>query len=412
MNLEVENFGKIKKATINLEGLTVITGQNDTGKSTIGKILFWLINGINSYSTRIEGVLKPLYGAYLSNVLPYLARKNYKIPKELEKFTDNSLNLLIDQAKYLSFPDIKQAVENTIAFIKENNLIQEDTVVKKYYDSIKQFINLNDDDKLALTLFVDSKEIFKGNLNNSVDNKTIAKIKLSLMNEDIFYFETTKDGNFGSIKSTKDKFKILWSNVDFIETPLMIDDVNNNMFKIWERKILQKYKEKVVVKDKNDNFEIIKNLLDANIVIDKNNGKLLFKKNVNSKELDMLNIATGAKSFVLLDILKKVGNFEANSITIFDEPENHLHPEWQLKYAEQLIKFVKEGANIILTSHSPYMIKALKFYANKYNLDREKYRFLLSEKLENNWAKINDVTDEIYKIFNLLGKPLYDIEYV
>lgn len=411
MNLKINNFGKIKEANIDLEGLTVITGQNDTGKSTIGKVLFWIINGINTYTNRVEEILKPFYGIYFSNVLPYLARKNYKIPKNLEKFTDNSLNSLMDQAKSLSFLDIKNAIENTTNFIKEKNLT-EDPVIKKYYENIKTFINLDDYGKLALTLFWDSSEIFRNNLNNSVEKETIAKIKLSLMNEDIFSLETTKDGTIGPINCKNDKFKILWSNVDFIETPLMIDDVNSNMLKLWEKNFLQKYKEKIVNKDKNDNFEIIKNLLNADIVIDKNTGKLVFKKNLASKELDMLNIATGAKSFVVLDILKKIGNFETNSITIFDEPENHLHPEWQLKYAEQLVKFVKEGANIILTSHSPYMIKALKYYAVEYGLKKEQYRFLLSEKLENNWAQINDVTDEIYKIFNLLGKPLYDIEYV
>ncbi len=412
MNLEIKNFGKIKEAKIDLEGLTVITGQNDTGKSTIGKVLFWIINGINTYPNRSEEILKPFYEGKLSNILPYLARKNYKIPKELEKFTDNSLNSLMGQAKSLNFSDIKEAIKNTIVFIKEKNLIKEDPVIKKYYDNIEQFINFDDDSKLALTLFWDSTEIFKNNLNNSVDNETIAKIKLSLTNEEVFSFDTTKEGRIGNINCKRDKFKILWSNVDFIETPLMIDDVNSNVLKLWERKVLQKYRKKVVSKDKNDNFEIIKNLLDANILIDKNTGKLLFKKNVNSKELDMINIATGAKSFVLLDILKKIGNFETNSITIFDEPENHLHPEWQLKYAEQLVKFVKDGANIILTSHSPYMIKALKYYSVEYGLKKEQYRFLLSEKVEDNWAKINDVTDEIYKIFNLLGKPLYDIEYV
>ena len=416
MNLEIKNFGKIKEANIDLEGLTVITGQNDTGKSTIGKVLFWIINGINTYTSRSEELLKRFYENNLSSILPYLARKNYQIPKELEQFTDNSLT---NKPKSLSFLEIKQATEEAIAFIKESNLLQ-DNAVKKYYDQIQNFIDINDDGKLALILFFDNSDIFKDNLNNSVNVETVAKIDLYLTKENIFSLQTTKEGKFGQINFKRDKFKILWSNIDFIETPLMLDAINREINskelwsdkKIWERKFFKKYKEKLIIKDNSDSFDTFNSLLKANIIIDKNTGKLLFKKNNNSKELDMLNIATGAKSFILLDILKKVGNFETNSITIFDEPENHLHPEWQLKYAEQLVKFVKDGANIILTSHSPYMIKALKFYANKYNLDREKYRFLLSEKVENNWAKINDVTDEIYKIFNLLGKPLYDIEYV
>ena len=35
MNLSVYNFGKIKSAEIDLKGLTVIAGLNDTGKNFI-----------------------------------------------------------------------------------------------------------------------------------------------------------------------------------------------------------------------------------------------------------------------------------------------------------------------------------------------------------------------------------------
>ncbi len=407
MNLEIENFGKIKKVSINLDGLTVITGENDTGKSTVGKVLFWIINGINTYPIKFEEVSRRFYEINLSNVLPYLARKNYKIPKELEKFADNSLNSLLNKTDTLSFSDINQAVQNTIKFIKENNLTQDD-VVKKYFDIVQKLITSNDDDKLELTLFWNKDDIFKKNLNNSVDKETVAKIKLFLTNKNIFSAEISND-DIKSISFDKEKSKILWNNVDFIETPLMIDDINIETNKVWETKFLKKYNEKIVNTKENTEFNIIKDLLGANIIIDEKNGKLLFKKNSNSKELDMFNIATGAKSFVVLDILRKLGNFETNSITVFDEPENHLHPAWQIKYAELLIKFIKEGANIVLTTHSPYMVQALKYYIDKNKLENDRFRFLLSEKLENNWANLNDVTNETYKIFDTLEKPLFDV---
>lgn len=39
MSIEIKKFGKIKEALIETNGLTVIAGHNDTGKSTIGKLL-------------------------------------------------------------------------------------------------------------------------------------------------------------------------------------------------------------------------------------------------------------------------------------------------------------------------------------------------------------------------------------
>lgn len=40
MKLVLKNIGLFKDLSISLNGLTVITGENDTGKSTIGKALF------------------------------------------------------------------------------------------------------------------------------------------------------------------------------------------------------------------------------------------------------------------------------------------------------------------------------------------------------------------------------------
>ncbi|MBE9563561.1 MAG: AAA family ATPase, partial [Proteobacteria bacterium] len=45
--LNIKNVGLIKEASIKINGLTVIAGENDTGKSTVGKSLFFINQ--NSY---------------------------------------------------------------------------------------------------------------------------------------------------------------------------------------------------------------------------------------------------------------------------------------------------------------------------------------------------------------------------
>ena len=44
MNLKIKDFGVIKNADIKVDGITVITGNNNTGKSTIGKVFFSYFN--------------------------------------------------------------------------------------------------------------------------------------------------------------------------------------------------------------------------------------------------------------------------------------------------------------------------------------------------------------------------------
>ena len=53
MRLKINNFAKIKDADIIIDGITVIAGENDTGKSTVGKILFSLFNALSNIDEKI-----------------------------------------------------------------------------------------------------------------------------------------------------------------------------------------------------------------------------------------------------------------------------------------------------------------------------------------------------------------------
>lgn len=48
MNLFLKNINKIKEANIILNGLTVIVGENDSGKSTIGRAFFSAIKAVST----------------------------------------------------------------------------------------------------------------------------------------------------------------------------------------------------------------------------------------------------------------------------------------------------------------------------------------------------------------------------
>ena len=54
MELIINNIAKIKHADIDLNGITVIAGNNDTGKSTIGKVLFAMFNSMNGIEQKLS----------------------------------------------------------------------------------------------------------------------------------------------------------------------------------------------------------------------------------------------------------------------------------------------------------------------------------------------------------------------
>jgi predicted ATPase len=120
----------------------------------------------------------------------------------------------------------------------------------------------------------------------------------------------------------------------------------------------------------------------------------------------LLNTATGIKYFGLFQVLSQNNYLTENTILILDEPENHLHPKWQLKMAEVIVELVKNGVKVLVNSHSPYMVEALKRYSEVEKIE-EKTNFYLAE--EGYIKKINDSNSEtLVAIYEKLSEP-YDV---
>ncbi len=70
MELYLKNIGKVAEANVEIKGITVIAGENDTGKSTVGRALFSIFNGFYEIEEQIRqerllsivSVLQMLYG--------------------------------------------------------------------------------------------------------------------------------------------------------------------------------------------------------------------------------------------------------------------------------------------------------------------------------------------------------------
>lgn len=54
MKLSVKNIGKLESAEIDISGITVVAGENNTGKSTIGKALFSVFNAFHDPDRQVK----------------------------------------------------------------------------------------------------------------------------------------------------------------------------------------------------------------------------------------------------------------------------------------------------------------------------------------------------------------------
>jgi predicted ATPase len=125
------------------------------------------------------------------------------------------------------------------------------------------------------------------------------------------------------------------------------------------------------------------------------------------KKIDLVNTATGVKYFGIFQVLSQNNYLNKNTILVLDEPEVHLHPKWQLEMAKIIVELVKNGVKIVVNSHSPYMIQALIKYARDEEIV-DNSNFYLAEK-DRDYANINNVNDELNKIFELLAEPMNEV---
>ena len=115
----------------------------------------------------------------------------------------------------------------------------------------------------------------------------------------------------------------------------------------------------------------------------------------------------------MLEILLKNNRLDSNTILVIDEPEVHLHPKWQIKYAEFLILISKElGVKILLNSHSPYFIRALDIYGKEHEFQDFIKFYTLLQNTNKISTKITELNGDLSSIFKLLMEPYETFEKI
>ena len=405
MKLNLKNIGKIKEATVELNGITVIAGGNDTGKSTVGKALYCLFNSLYQIDHRI------------------LKEKQYGIE-----------NAVRNQGAFL-FGNLNATLSNMILNEKELYLKNQDalTEVLRHYlkdeeedhlvevsQRVKEILEISDDE-IIKNIFTKILSLeFDGQINNIFQNEK-AEVELSVKNKQIrLWIEENKVTQF------EEKMQ-LDTEVVYIDDPFIIDEITPSKVSkfLWlEDELYKEHREHLKAKITSENkiVGIIDSILvdrGLQAVLNKLNevcegkiendqqGRLIYRK--KDKNLNISNLSTGLKTFVILKILLEKGIIEQNGTIILDEPEIHLHPEWQLLFAELIVLLQKEfRLHILLNTHSPYFLKAIETYSAKYEIaDRCKYYLSY---MEGESSELEDVTTCTEKIYQKLTIPLETLQ--
>lgn len=427
MELNIKNFARIKEASIKLEGITVIAGENNTGKTTIGKIIFASFNSINSIDTKVEKEInlsvRNLIISFLELILPY-RRKNGII--NINRIHYN--NILNDILNDISNEKESEYIEKIITDnIKKFTISIDKPIlenIKFVASKIEEYKNISYK-KLACNIISDYyNKIFYNQINSRIDKNM--KSEIEIKNIGIFFeFQNDRCSNF--------KKNIHNNNVFFIYDPFILDRIHfilnsintnkensSNLKKYFPEieshllyKIFNAYNENYILDETlaEEKLENIYNKLSLAV-----NGKIIVKEgdfylefNNFIEPISIHNLSAGLKSFTIIKMLLEKNVLKENDILVLDEPEIHLHPKWQLLYAE-IIVLIQKAFNlyIVITTHSPFFLEAIELYTKKYKVD-DKTNYYLSN-IKDNHSEMKLVNDRIYDIYNEMAAPIEDLE--
>lgn len=98
-------------------------------------------------------------------------------------------------------------------------------------------------------------------------------------------------------------------------------------------------------------------------------GDLLFHE--NGRQFPMSLTATGVANLGILALLIERKVLDKGAFLFIDEPEAHLHPAWQVIMAEALFDIAKQGAKVVIATHSPDILKWLEVHAKENPEDKK-----------------------------------------
>jgi predicted ATP-dependent endonuclease of OLD family len=440
MNLKIENIGIIKHADVKLNGLTVIAGENDSGKSTVGKLIFSIVKAASRYDQDLNGNKENDIRRIFEEIEVYYRQIVKSAKGDNSAYLDTIRNFLnwIDPFIKKKSSDLSDYDRDDISYIFYNVITNiklksdtrfEEQILEKIEELKNHFIvNKTASVHRALRRVLHSE--FYSQLSPKNQNETS---NAQLFEGDTLVFEFSMFNN--DVKELKTEKILFFDDVTFIESPIvlqMYDMINSatTLLELSENSKVERinnfsrakvplHLKDLISKLKNGNYlfidnshegllEIISKIIDGDFSFEDKEEDFSFTKK-NGVKIKSVNTASGIKAFGIIQLLIQSGVIDPRSLLIIDEPETHLHPKWQVEYARLLVELVKNDISVLVTSHSPYLIQALKVFSDKEGIE-DRTVFYLSEKNETgDFAEIHDVTHNLNRLFSKLAEPLREL---
>ncbi len=399
-NLSVKNFGPINEAEINISPLTIFVGKNSSGKSFLSSLIHSLSNPFNHNTHRFP-----------AHSLNYLIKNNPELLKDFEdKFEDylKSKPSFADESFSYSLNDFIKLIDKGFGkcYVKliENELknnwktnINNLNRMKQYPFELKYngITFVNENGKLIIPNFSDKI----GNLFKAINFINPIGVKIST---DEKYIHINLDYSLWMKMYGDDETISLAQLIYVLVVNKLIKKLQINSYYIpVDGKIFNDFNSFVADKVNGSidsstiEKEFLTNLLKVNEATPEgyfynlaceleneiNKGEIQIKTGdlkdeivfidyKNNMEFDLNLVSSSVHELIPIIIYLKY-YLNKGDILIIEEIENHLHPENQLILVKYLVKALNQGLNIILTTHSDYILEKFNNLIQLGNCNKE-----------------------------------------
>lgn len=396
--LIVKDFRAVAEADITLNGITVVAGNNGCGKSSLSKLLYYIYHYANAYENIIKDIVHKSISEYCDalGTLWYLSSEQNKeeefldyLEKNFSKYKGTRYNIRVEKKRYVT--DGEKSYLQSLTGVDSIDITNCSNIL---FNNITQKINYLDTDinNRRYDWFADkvAEQFAVGELNN---------IRLNEFGEGIFGEGIKKLPEIQYIN----KIVYVESPINFGREKMSADYVNE-LNELAKQPPLKEFAGSGI-------NEMIRNgVMNGDSLFQKElfSGGFKYQRN-DGKIFNLLDCATGIKSFAIIQMLLKNGFIGKDTMMILDEPESHLHPQWIVEYANLIVLLHKQlGTKFFIATHSTDMVSAIRYISEKEEC-LNNVSFYLADDCDDGryiYRSLNNDIEPIFESFNKSYKKL------
>lgn len=421
---KLSNYHAIENAEITLDGITVLAGENGSGKSTISRWLYYLIRGTNEYEKFVEKEALSEIRSLLDSIRRASMALDYEnvirstqtrqvlneiwsvgIESYQEKF-----NAIVDSFTDSLYEELSSRRSPNSALQRLSSIFQFELAKDDNIDSV-----LN---RISFQLHRDYQEI----LLHSIEQKK--RRDTSSLTKVIRNIASPGDGWPNDLSLSEDQLPLI--NKRGFREPVML---NRAIYYGTQRTISS-----LEYDSEFDNLlrrplpgatnmlgairMRIQNIINGTITYEDESTLLMeepglyYHRKTDNLRIPLKQAATGITSFAYLLQLLNNGYLQKDTLLIIDEPEAHLHPQWIVEYAKLLVLLNKKiGIKILISSHNPDMVSAIQSIAKKEGIIDTVHFYVAQKQNEDSFRyTYKDLGTEIGDIFESFNIALSRIQ--